>query len=109
MQLLRTPKHVILSGVRSTESKNLRIMMTFAVKSVPRSFDSLALAQDDKLGRRLDKLKFDLSTDKSTAKRRCFQKLLYDSLYPAYFLTVSSILVLTKAARSAVFRSLYSS
>ena len=56
-----------------------------------------------------DKLKFDVSTDKSTAKRRCFQNLLYDSLYPAYFLTVSSILVLTKAARSTVFRSLYSS
>ena len=39
--LLRTIGHVILSRVRSTESKNLRIMMTFAVQSVSRSFDSL--------------------------------------------------------------------
>jgi len=42
-------KPVILSGARSAESKNLRIWSTFAVHSVPRSFDSLALAQDDKL------------------------------------------------------------
>ena len=56
--MLRISRHVILSGVRSTESKNLRIMTTFAVKSVPRSFDSLTLAQDDKLGRLPDKLKF---------------------------------------------------
>ena len=39
--LHRTTKHVILSGVRSTESKNLRISSTFAAKPVPRSFDSL--------------------------------------------------------------------
>ena len=56
--MLRISRHVILSGVRSTESKNLRIMTTCAVKSVPRSFDSLTLAQDDKLGRLPDKLKF---------------------------------------------------
>ena len=54
--LLRTIDYVILSGVRSTESKNLRIMTTFAVKSVPRSFDSLTLAQDDMLRQLLDKL-----------------------------------------------------
>ena len=39
-QLHRTTKYVILSGVRSTESKNLRISSTFAVKPVQRSFDS---------------------------------------------------------------------
>ena len=55
----RTIRHVILSGVRSTESKNLRIMMTFAVKSVRRSFDSLTLAQDDRLKGLCDKLKFE--------------------------------------------------
>ena len=38
--LHRTTKYVILSGVRSTESKNLRISSTFAVKPVQRSFDS---------------------------------------------------------------------
>ena len=56
MPLLRTIDYVILRGVRSTESKNLRIMTTFAVKSVPRSFDSLTLAQDDMLRQLLDKL-----------------------------------------------------
>ena len=39
-QLHRTTKYVILSGVRSTESKNLRISSTFAVKPAQRSFDS---------------------------------------------------------------------
>ena len=39
-QLHRTTKYVILSGVRSTESKNLRISSTFAVKLAQRSFDS---------------------------------------------------------------------
>ena len=57
--MLCTIRHVILSGVRSTKSKNLRIMMTFAVKSVPRSFDSLTLAQDDMLRQLFDKLKFE--------------------------------------------------
>ena len=45
--LHRTKRFVILSGGRSPESKNLRIWFTFAVKSVRRSFDLLALAQDD--------------------------------------------------------------
>ena len=56
--MLRTTKYVILSGVRSTESKNLRIMTTFAVKSVPRSFASLTLAQDDMTGELPNKLQF---------------------------------------------------
>ena len=69
MPLLRTIDYVILSGVRSTESKNLRIMTTFAVKSVPRSFDSLTLAQDDMLRRLLDKLKFDCGTIRQVGKK----------------------------------------
>ena len=32
--LYRTTKYVILSGVRSTESKNLRLWPSFTVKSV---------------------------------------------------------------------------
>ena len=69
MQLLRTIRHVILSGARSAESKNLRIMMTFVVKSVRRSFDSLTLAQDDMLRRLLDKLKFDCGTIRQVGKK----------------------------------------
>ena len=42
-QLLRTIRHVILSGARSAESKNLCIMMTFVVKSGRRSFDFAVL------------------------------------------------------------------
>ena len=57
--IVRTTRYVILSGVRSTKSKNLRILITFAVKLVRRSFDSLTLAQDDMLRQLLDKLKFD--------------------------------------------------
>ena len=43
-----TEKPVILSGGRSPESKDLRTDDTAVLTIVRRSFDSLALAQDDR-------------------------------------------------------------
>ena len=51
-------KAVILSGARSAESKNLRITSTFAVKLVPRSFDSLRSLRMTTLLQHLVKLQF---------------------------------------------------
>ena len=57
--LHRTKRYVILSGVRSTESKNLRIIDAFQQIFGAKILRLASLAQDDRLVRLHDKLKFE--------------------------------------------------
>ena len=57
--LHRTKRYVILSGVRSTESKNLRIKTNICSKIGAKILRLASLAQDDRLVSLYDKLKFD--------------------------------------------------
>ena len=57
--LQRTTRYVILSGVRSTESRNLRTETNICSQIGAKILRLALLAQDDRLVRLCDKLKFE--------------------------------------------------